>query len=75
MPIVLGLIVPVPRLWIARGIRIENVAKIAVIGTGYVGLATKVCPSSLGRTVVCLDIDSAHLTGFINMGEGCLCPH
>ena len=39
-----------------------NVAKIAVIGTGYVGLATGACLSSLGHTVVCLDIDSAKIS-------------
>ena len=59
----------------ARGIRIGNVAKIAVMGTGYVGLATGACFSSLGHTVVCLDIDAAHSTDFIYKGEGCLCPH
>lgn len=52
-----------------------NVAKIVVMGTGYVGLATGACLSSLGHTVVCLDIDSAHLTAFTYRGEGCLCPH
>ena len=32
-------------------------AIIAVIGTGYVGLTTGACLSSLGHTVVCADID------------------
>ena len=32
-------------------------AQLAVIGTGYVGLATGACLSSLGHHVVCLDID------------------
>jgi UDPglucose 6-dehydrogenase len=35
---------------------------IAVIGTGYVGLATGACLSSLGHHVVCLDIDEAKIT-------------
>jgi len=35
------------------------VANIAVIGTGYVGLSTGVCLSSLGHSVVCLDIDES----------------
>ena len=46
----------------ARGIRIGNVAKIAVMGTGYVGLATGARFSSLGHTVVCLDIDAAKIS-------------
>ena len=33
-------------------------AQIAVIGTGYVGLSSGACLSSLGHSVVCLDIDS-----------------
>ncbi len=40
-------------------------AKIAVIGTGYDGLATGACLSSLGHTVVCLDIDSRKATSLI----------
>ena len=42
-------------------IRIENVAKIAIMGTGYVGLSTGACLSSLGHTVVCLDIDASKI--------------
>ena len=34
---------------------------IAVIGTGYVGLATGACLSSLGHHVVCLDIDQVKI--------------
>lgn len=34
-------------------------AQIAVIGTGYVGLSTGACFSSLGLEVTCLDVDSA----------------
>ncbi|MDA3025843.1 MAG: UDP-glucose/GDP-mannose dehydrogenase family protein, partial [Actinomycetota bacterium] len=33
-------------------------ARIAVIGTGYVGLTTGVCLAELGHTVVCADIDA-----------------
>ncbi len=36
-------------------------AKIAIIGTGYVGLSTGACFSSLGHSVVCLDIDAAKI--------------
>jgi UDPglucose 6-dehydrogenase len=34
-------------------------AKIAVIGTGYVGLTTGVCFAHLGHDVICADIDPA----------------
>ena len=34
-------------------------ARIAVIGTGYVGLTTGVCLAHLGHTVVCADVDAA----------------
>jgi UDPglucose 6-dehydrogenase len=34
-------------------------AKIAIIGTGYVGLTTGACLSTLGHDVVCADIDKA----------------
>jgi len=33
-------------------------ARIAVIGTGYVGLTTGVCLAELGHSVVCADIDA-----------------
>ena len=33
-------------------------AKIAIVGTGYVGLTTGVCLASLGHQVVCADIDA-----------------
>ena len=34
-------------------------SRIAVIGTGYVGLSTGACFSHLGHEVICLDIDEA----------------
>jgi UDPglucose 6-dehydrogenase len=34
------------------------VAKIAIVGTGYVGLTTGACLASFGHQVVCADIDS-----------------
>ncbi|MDO7744582.1 MAG: 3-hydroxyacyl-CoA dehydrogenase NAD-binding domain-containing protein, partial [Pedobacter sp.] len=33
--------------------------KIAVIGTGYVGLVTGTCLAETGNTVICVDIDEA----------------
>jgi len=33
--------------------------KIAVVGTGYVGLVTGTCFAETGNTVVCVDIDEA----------------
>ena len=57
-----------PRGWFAspqvRGSPTRSVAlpvmsaRIAVIGTGYVGLTTGVCLAELGHTVVCADIDA-----------------
>ena len=35
--------------------------KIAMIGTGYVGLVTGVCLSHLGHTVACIDADVAKI--------------
>ena len=32
--------------------------RVAVIGTGYVGLTTGACLAHLGHTVVCADIDA-----------------
>ena len=31
-------------------------SKVAIIGTGYVGLTTGACLSHLGHTVVCADV-------------------
>ncbi|MDN5932936.1 MAG: UDP-glucose 6-dehydrogenase, partial [Pseudonocardia sp.] len=33
--------------------------RIAVVGTGYVGLTTGACLASLGHRVVCADVDEA----------------
>jgi len=38
------------------------VAQVAIIGTGYVGLASGACLSSLGHHVVCLDIDAEKIS-------------
>lgn len=34
------------------------VRRIAVVGTGYVGLTTGACLASLGHSVVCADVDA-----------------
>jgi UDPglucose 6-dehydrogenase len=34
-----------------------NCSKVAVVGTGYVGLTTGVCLAHLGHDVVCVDVD------------------
>ena len=36
--------------------------RVAIIGTGYVGLTTGVCLASIGHTVSCLDTDTAKIS-------------
>lgn len=43
-------------------------ARLAIVGTGYVGLTTGACLASLGHDVVCADIDEAKLAR-LNAGE------
>ncbi|MBI4148873.1 UDP-glucose/GDP-mannose dehydrogenase family protein [Candidatus Woesearchaeota archaeon] len=43
--------------------------KIAVVGTGYVGLVTGVCMAELGNEVACVDIDAAKIA---NLQKGIL---
>lgn len=42
--------------------------RIAVVGTGYVGLSTGACLSSLGHQITCIDVDSAKVAS-LSRGE------
>jgi UDPglucose 6-dehydrogenase len=42
-------------------IALENLVKISVIGTGYVGLVTGSCLAEIGHEVVCTDNDAAKI--------------
>ena len=42
--------------------------KIAVIGTGYIGLVSGVCLAKLGHNVICVDTDAAKIMG-LQAGE------
>ena len=42
--------------------------KIAVVGTGYVGLVTGTCFAETGNTVTCIDIDKTKVEK-LNAGE------
>lgn len=46
----------------------QNEMKIAVIGTGYVGLVTGVCFSEMGNDVSCVDIDRGKID-LLNSGK------
>jgi UDPglucose 6-dehydrogenase len=39
--------------------------KIAVVGTGYVGLVTGTCFAETGNTVTCVDIDKTKLKNYL----------
>lgn len=41
------------------GLKFFKTMKIAVVGTGYVGLVTGTCFAETGNTVICVDIDRA----------------
>lgn len=46
----------------------EIILKVAVIGTGYVGLVTGTCLAQAGHTVICMDRDQAKVT-LLNAGS------
>ena len=43
--------------------------KIAVVGTGYVGLVTGTCFADTGNEVICVDIDKANKVERMKNGE------
>ena len=47
--------------------------KIAVIGTGYVGLVTGTCLAETGNTVTCVDIDEQKVHKLKNEKIPCSC--
>ena len=40
--------------------------KIAIIGTGYVGLVTGACLAKVGNTVTCVDVDKVKIDNLNN---------
>ena len=50
-------------------IRLKSMAKIAVIGTGYVGLSSGACFARLGHKVVCVDVVQVKID---NLNKGIL---
>src|SRR3546814_16154866 len=40
--------------------------RVAIFGTGYVGLVTGTCLAEVGHEVVCVDIDQAQVDGLDN---------
>ncbi len=49
--------------------------RIAVIGTGYVGLVTGACFAEMGNHVACVDNDQAKLTTVLPLDVFCALPH
>jgi len=47
---------------------IQSTSRIAVVGTGYVGLTTGACFAELGHDVICADIDARKVEG-LKRGE------
>ena len=43
--------------------------KIAVVGTGYVGLVTGTCFSEMGMHVTCVDVDADKIDALNNEGQ------
>lgn len=48
--------------------------RVAIFGTGYVGLVTGTCLADVGHQVVCVDIDQAKVDGLNQASSRSMSP-